>query len=204
MHYYLETFPLKKRGNRVCKRAFDIVFSLFVLVFIYPWAYLLIGCLIKLRMPGRIIFVQKRTGKEGREFVCYKFRSMCPNRVADIQQAQKDDDRITPLGHFLRTTSLDELPQFWNVLKGEMSVVGPRPHMLLHTEQYRPIIANYDERLLVKPGITGWAQIHGLRGETERVDKMRQRVEYDGWYIRNWSFWLDMKIIFKTVHVMFH
>ena len=130
-------------------------------------------------------------------------RSMLPNVEADTQQAYNEDPRITPLGHFLRVTSLDELPQFWNVLKGDMSVVGPRPHMLIHTEQYCDIIPEYNKRLIVKPGITGWAQIHNLRGETEKLDKMKKRVEYDIWYIEHWSFSLDLKIMFNTIKIIF-
>ena len=128
---------------------------------------------------------------------------MLPNVEADTQHAYNEDPRITPLGHFLRVTSLDELPQFWNVLKGDMSVVGPRPHMLIHTEQYCDIIPEYNKRLIVKPGITGWAQIHNLRGETEKLDKMKKRVEYDIWYIEHWSFSLDLKIMFNTIKIIF-
>ena len=127
------TFPLKRKSNRILKRTLDIVLSLIVLTTIYPVAYIIIGCCIKIKMPGKIIFTQKRNGLYGKVFTCYKFRSMLPNGEADTQQAYNEDPRITPLGHFLRITSLDELPQFWNVLKGDMSVVGPRPHMLIHT-----------------------------------------------------------------------
>lgn len=185
------------------KRSFDILVSLFVLILIYPLAYIIIGCCIKIKMPGKIIFSQKRDGKHRKVFTCYKFRSMLPNNEADTQQACNDDPRITPFGHFLRTTSLDELPQFWNVLKGDMSIVGPRPHMLIHTGQYCNIIPEYNKRLLVKPGITGWAQIHNLRGETEKLDKMRKRVEYDIWYIEHWSFLLDLRIMLNTVKIIF-
>jgi len=196
-------FPLERKSNRIIKRTFDIVLSLIVLILIYPWAYIIIGCCIKIKMPGKIIFAQKRNGQYGKVFTCYKFRSMLPNDEADMQQACDDDPRVTPFGGFLRVTSLDELPQFWNVLKGEMSIIGPRPHMLIHTEMYCNIIPNYNERLLIKPGITGWAQVHNLRGETEKLDKMRKRVEYDIWYIRNWSFMLDMRIVRDTLKVMF-
>ena len=127
---------------------------------------------------------------------------MLPNGEADIQQASHEDPRITPLGRFLRITSLDELPQFWNVLKGDMSIVG-RPHMLIHTEQYCNIIPEYNKRLMVKPGITGWAQIHNLRGETEKLDKMKKRVEYDIWYIEHWSFLLDLRIMLSTAKIIF-
>jgi len=173
------------------------------LILIYPLAYIIIGCCIKIMMPGKIIFSQKRNGQHGKVFTCYKFRSMLPNGEADIQQASHEDPRITPLGRFLRITSLDELPQFWNVLKGDMSIVGPRPHMLIHTEQYCNIIPEYNKRLMVKPGITGWAQIHNLRGETEKLDKMKKRVEYDIWYIEHWSFLLDLRIMLNTVKIIF-
>ena len=197
------TFPLKRKSNRILKRTLDIVLSLIVLTTIYPVAYIIIGCCIKIKMPGKIIFTQKRNGLYGKVFTCYKFRSMLPNVEADTQQAYNEDPRITPLGHFLRVTSFDELPQFWNVLKGDMSVVGPRPHMLIHTEQYCDIIPEYNKRLIVKPGITGWAQIQNLRGETEKLDKMKKRVEYDIWYIEHWSFSLDLKIMFNTMKIIF-
>lgn len=154
-------------------------------------------------MPGKIMFKQKRTGINGKDFVCYKFRSMAPNSESDTLQCKDEDPRITTVGRFLRSTSIDEFPQFWNVLKGEMSVVGPRPHMLAHTAYYEPIIPDYNERLTVKPGITGWAQVHNLRGETENAAKMAKRVEYDIWYIKNWSFLLDLKIIGRTMTVFF-
>lgn len=203
IHYPSYNFPLSRKSNRIIKRTSDIILSLIVLILIYPLAYIIIGCCIKIKMPGKIIFSQKRNGLLGKVFTCYKFRSMLPNSEADMQQACDDDPRITPLGHFLRITSIDELPQFWNVLKGDMSVVGPRPHMLIHTRQYCDIIADYDKRLMVKPGITGWAQVHNLRGETEKPDKMKKRVEYDIWYIEHWSFALDVKIMFKTLKIIF-
>ena len=200
----LETDNYSLQEKRLCilKRVVDVCVSLIVLIFIYPWAYLVIGILIKWKMPGKIIFTQWRTGKDGIPFLCYKFRTMLQSKEADSLQAYDDDPRITPLGRFLRVTSLDELPQFYNVLKGEMSIVGPRPHMLLHTEYYSNLIPNYNSRLSVLPGITGWAQIHNLRGETHNADKMRQRVEHDLWYIRNWSMALDMRIMFRTIKIM--
>lgn len=203
IHYPAYCFPLQRKSNRILKRIIDIVFALFVLILIYPWAYIIVGCCIKIKMPGKIIFSQKRNGIYNKIFTCYKFRSMLPNKESDTQQASDDDPRITPFGRFLRITSMDELPQFWNVLKGDMSVVGPRPHMLVHTRQYRGIIPDYDKRLLVKPGITGWAQVHNLRGETENLEKMKKRVEYDIWYIEHWSLALDMRIMFKTVKIIF-
>ena len=199
----LYNFPLQRKGNQFIKRTLDIIFASIVLILIYPLAYIIIGCCIKIMMPGKIIFSQKRNGQHGKVFTCYKFRSMLPNGEADIQQASHEDPRITPLGRFLRITSLDELPQFWNVLKGDMSVVGPRPHMLIHTEQYCNIIPEYNKRLMVKPGITGWAQIHNLRGETEKLDKMKKRVEYDIWYIEHWSFLLDLRIMLSTAKIIF-
>ncbi len=201
-----ETIPessLSLLRCRILKRVFDVLFSVLVLLFVYPWIYIVVGCLIKVKMPGKIIFKQKRTGLKGKEFVCYKFRSMIPHSESDDIQCMDDDPRITPLGHFLRSTSIDEFPQFWNVLKGDMSVVGPRPHMLAHTAYYEPIIPGYSKRLTVKPGITGWAQVHNLRGETEKADKMAKRVEYDIWYIKHWSFGLDLKIIGRTLSVFF-
>ena len=196
-------YPLDKRINRVLKRTFDILFSAFVLLAIYPWAYIVIATCIKLKMPGKVLFLQKRTGKDGREFVCYKFRTMRPNAEADTRQACDGDPRITPFGHFLRMTSLDELPQFWNVLIGDMSVIGPRPHMLAHTAYYSKLIPEYDQRLTVYPGLTGWAQVHNLRGDTQDIERMKARVEYDLWYIRHWSFMLDLKIMFKTLNLFF-
>lgn len=200
----LETYnyPLQKKRLFDFKRVVDVCVSLIVLIFIYPWAYLIIGVLIKWKMPGKIIFTQWRTGKDGAPFLCYKFRTMLQSKEADSLQANDNDPRITPLGRLLRVTSLDELPQFYNVLRGEMSIVGPRPHMLLHTDYYSKLIPNYNLRLSVLPGITGWAQIHNLRGETHNADKMRQRVEHDLWYIRNWSMMLDIRIMFRTIKIM--
>ena len=191
--------PLQAAYNRVLKRSFDIVFSLGVLLTIYPILYVIIGTLIKVTSPGPIFFKQKRTGLYGQEFECYKFRTMRVNADADKLQAAKDDPRKTRIGDFLRRTNLDEFPQFINVLKGEMSVVGPRPHMLKHTEQYSALIDKYMVRHLVKPGVTGWAQVTGYRGETKTLEQMEGRVKRDVWYIENWSFFLDLKIIVVTV-----
>ena len=176
-------------------------FSVILILLLLPVMFF-IGVAIKIDSAGSVIFKQKRMGKDGKVFICYKFRTMLQSKEADSLQAYDDDPRITPLGRFLRVTSLDELPQFYNVLKGEMSIVGPRPHMLLHTEYYSNLIPNYNSRLSVLPGITGWAQIHNLRGETHNADKMRQRVEHDLWYIRNWSMALDMRIMFRTIKIM--
>ena len=195
--------PLQSAYNRSMKRVFDIIFSSLVLLLIFFWFYVIIGFLIKITSKGPIFFKQKRTGLYGREFNCYKFRTMRLNKDADILQACKRDPRITKIGEFLRHTSLDEIPQFINVFKGEMSVVGPRPHMLRHTEQYSHLIDKYMIRHLVKPGLTGWAQVTGYRGETRSLEQMEGRVKRDVWYIENWSFMLDLKIIIVTVFNMF-
>jgi putative colanic acid biosynthesis UDP-glucose lipid carrier transferase len=195
--------PLQSAYNRMIKRTFDIVFSFFVLILCYPFIYIIAGLLIKLSSPGPILFKQKRTGIYGQIFECYKFRTMKMNEVADTVQAVKDDPRTTKIGSFLRRTNLDEFPQFLNVLIGDMSVVGPRPHMLKHTDLYSKLIDRYMVRHLVKPGITGWAQITGYRGETRTLEQMEGRVKRDVWYIENWSFILDLKIIFVTVVNMF-
>ena len=195
--------PLQAAYNRALKRTFDIVFSLLVLITIYPILYIVIGILIKMSSPGPVLFKQKRTGLYGQDFKCYKFRTMRVNPQADSLQAVKDDPRKTRVGDFLRRTNLDEFPQFINVLRGEMSVVGPRPHMLKHTEQYSALIDKYMVRHLVKPGVTGWAQVTGYRGETKNLEQMEGRVKRDVWYIENWSFFLDLKIIVVTVLNMF-
>ena len=150
------------------------------------------------------LFKQGREGINGEEFVCYKFRSMKINKLANSVHATKNDVRVTKIGAFLRKTSMDELPQFFNVFIGQMSVVGPRPHMLKHTEQYSELINNYLVRHFVKPGITGWAQVKGYRGETKELIDMKMRVEYDIWYIENWTFLLDLKIIWMTATNMIH
>lgn len=190
---------LQNPVNKVLKRAFDIAFSSVVLLILTPIVFVPVAIAIKRSSPGPVFFRQKRTGYRGRDFYCWKFRTMKVNADSDSKQATKDDDRKTRLGNFLRHTSIDELPQFWNVLKGDMSIVGPRPHMLSHTETYRQIINQYMVRHLIKPGITGWAQIQGFRGTTDELWKMEKRVDCDVWYIEHWSFMLDMKIIVKTV-----
>lgn len=194
--------PLKKMRNRLIKRLFDIAFSGAVLI-CSPIVFIPIAIAIKMTSPGPVFFSQKRTGYRGREFNCLKFRTMKVNSDADKVQASKDDPRKTRLGDFLRRTSIDELPQFFNVLKGDMSIVGPRPHMLKHTEQYSALIDKYMVRHYIKPGITGWAQINGLRGQTEELWQMEERVRHDVWYIENWSFLLDLKIMFRTVYNVF-
>ncbi len=191
--------PLEDLGNQIKKRAFDIVVSLLVIIFILSWLIPIVGLLIWLESKGPIFFAQPRTGKDNKVFPCLKFRSMRVNDNAHQLQATKNDKRITRIGSFLRKTSLDEFPQFLNVLKGQMSIVGPRPHMLKHTDEYSQLIGQYMVRQFLQPGITGWAQVNGLRGETETVDKMQQRVEHDLWYMEQWSLILDLKIIFMTV-----
>lgn len=190
--------PLSNPLNRGIKRLFDIVFSSVFLVF-FPLILIPVAIAIKLSSPGPVFFKQKRTGYRGRTFNCLKFRTMRVNAAADTAQATKDDPRKTKVGDFLRKTSLDELPQFINVFLGDMSVVGPRPHMLKQTESYTQLIDKYMVRHVVKPGITGWAQVNGYRGLTDEVWKMEKRVEYDVWYIEHWHFFLDMKIIARTV-----
>ena len=191
--------PLTDFINRVVKRLFDILFSLFVIIFILSWLFPLLAFLIKITSKGPILFKQKRTGIDNKDFFCYKFRSMALNKAADNMQATKNDMRITSVGKFLRRTSLDEFPQFFNVLVGDMSIVGPRPHMLKHTEEYSALIEKYMVRQLVKPGITGAAQVRGFRGETKELQEMEGRVRLDVWYIENWSLFLDINIIFQTV-----
>lgn len=190
--------PLQLLHNRVIKRLFDIGFSSLVLLVVFPPVFLVVGTLIKLTSPGPVFFGQRRNGEMGNVFICWKFRSMVMNHDSDKKQTVHDDPRKTWIGNLIRKTSIDELPQFYNVLKGEMSVVGPRPHMLEHTRVYSELVDKYMLRHLVKPGITGWAQIHGLRGEIRDVDFMQSRVEADVWYIEHWSFFLDLKIIYKT------
>ncbi|MEG1748523.1 MAG: undecaprenyl-phosphate glucose phosphotransferase [Tannerellaceae bacterium] len=195
--------PLQAAYNRAMKRSFDILFSILILLTIYPILYVVAGILIKMSSPGPILFKQKRTGLYGRDFDCYKFRTMKVNAEADVIQAVENDPRKTRVGDFLRRTNLDEFPQFVNVLLGDMSVVGPRPHMLKHTEQYSILIDKYMVRHLVKPGVTGWAQVTGYRGETRTLEQMEGRVKRDVWYIENWSFFLDLKIIVVTLLNMF-
>ncbi|HUC81401.1 MAG TPA: undecaprenyl-phosphate glucose phosphotransferase [Flavisolibacter sp.] len=190
--------PLEDLGNRIKKRAFDILVSFFVCLFILTWLVPLIAILILLESRGPVFFVQQRTGKNNKSFGCLKFRSMKMSQTAHLQQATKDDNRFTKLGRFLRRTSLDEFPQFFNVLRGDMSIVGPRPHMLKHTDQYSKLIGQYMVRQFLKPGITGWAQVNGYRGETKTTDQMQRRVEHDLWYLENWSLYLDIKIMAMT------
>ena len=194
--------PLRKASNQLVKRLFDMVFSLCFIVTIFPLVFIVLAPIIKFTSKGPIFFKQKRTGENGETFNCLKFRTMKVNEEADSTQAKKDDDRITKIGAFMRRTNLDEIPQFFNVLIGDMSVVGPRPHMLKHTEMYSQLIDKYMLRHFAKPGITGWAQVTGYRGETKELSEMEGRVQQDVWYIENWSLWLDVKIIFMTIRNM--
>ena len=195
--------PLESIENRFKKRLFDIAVSLFVIIFIFSWLYPLLALIIKLQSTGPVIFAQLRTGRNNKPFWCYKFRSMRVNDECDQRQACPGDERVTPIGKFMRKTSLDEFPQFFNVLLGYMSIVGPRPHMLSHTDEYSKIIDKYMVRQFLKPGITGWAQVNGYRGETKETWMMEKRVEHDLWYMENWSVMLDLKIVFLTVINMF-
>ncbi len=181
--------------NELVKRISDVVIASIILVLISP-LLLAIAIGVKLSSPGPVLFKQRRNGLDGHEIVVYKFRSMRTMDDGDVvRQATRNDPRVTPFGAFLRRTSFDELPQFFNVLRGTMSIVGPRPHAVTHNKEYRQIIKAYMVRHKVKPGITGWAQVNGQRGETDTVEKMRTRVEYDLEYLRNWSLALDLKII---------
>lgn len=191
--------PLSSIHNRVKKRFFDVVFSFLVIALLLSWLIPIIALVIKVNSKGPIFFKQQRSGRDNVPFYCLKFRTMFVNDESDSKQATKNDSRITSVGKFLRRTSLDELPQFINVLKGEMSVVGPRPHMLSHTEAYRKIIDDFMVRHYLKPGITGWAQINGLRGETKHPDQMQKRVEADIYYLENWNLMMDLKIVFITI-----
>jgi putative colanic acid biosynthesis UDP-glucose lipid carrier transferase len=189
--------------NSMIKRTSDIVLSCVILLLLAP-LMLAIALAVKMSSPGPVIFRQRRYGLYGEEIIVYKFRSMkVMENDNTVVQARRGDGRVTPIGGFLRRTSLDELPQFINVLQGRMSIVGPRPHAVAHNEQYRKLIKGYMLRHKVKPGITGWAQVNGLRGETATLDKMEARIQYDLDYLRNWSLWLDLWIVLKTVKVVF-
>jgi putative colanic acid biosynthesis UDP-glucose lipid carrier transferase len=185
--------------NGWLKRAEDLVLASLILILVSP-LLLFIALGVKLSSPGPIIFKQRRYGLDGHEIMVYKFRTMkvCEDGL-DISQATKNDSRVTPFGRFLRRTSLDELPQFFNVLAGSMSIVGPRPHAVAHNEYYRRLIPGYMLRHKVRPGLTGWAQINGWRGETETLEKMEKRVEFDLDYLRRWSLWFDLRIIIITI-----
>jgi putative colanic acid biosynthesis UDP-glucose lipid carrier transferase len=189
--------------NAVIKRIEDLILSILILIVISP-ALLLIAIAVRLTSKGPILFKQLRYGIDGKPIQVWKFRSMkVMEDGSNVRQAKKNDSRFTPIGSFIRRTSLDELPQFLNVLQGHMSIVGPRPHAIAHNEEYRKLIEGYMLRHKVKPGITGWAQINGWRGETDTLNKMEKRIEFDLEYIRNWSLWFDLKIIIKTLKTGF-
>ncbi|WP_320816034.1 exopolysaccharide biosynthesis polyprenyl glycosylphosphotransferase [Flavobacterium sp.] len=195
----LRTIPLDKEINKRLKRVFDIVFSILIIICLLSWLTPVIALLILIESKGPIFFKQKRNGLNYEEFYCYKFRSMHLNPIADIEQVQKNDPRITKIGKFIRKTSIDELPQFFNVFLGEMSVVGPRPHMVSHTEMYAKSVDKFMVRHFIKPGITGLAQTNGYRGEVESDKDIINRVKYDIFYIENWSILLDFKIVINTI-----
>ena len=189
-------------ADGLLKRAADLVLGA-VLLALAAVPMAVIAAAVKLTSPGPVFFRQKRYGLDGKEILVWKFRTMtCCDNGSEVRQATKDDQRITPVGGVLRRTSLDELPQLWNVVEGTMSLVGPRPHAQAHNEQYRSLIDGYMLRHKVKPGITGLAQVSGYRGETETLEKMTRRIECDHEYIREWSFWMDLKILFKTLPVV--
>lgn len=191
--------PLTLVENRIVKRTFDIVVSGAFLCTLFPFIFIIVAVITKVTMPGPVFFRQKRTGINGEDFYCIKFRSMKVNADADRLQATKHDPRKTKWGDIMRKTNIDELPQFINVLLGDMSIVGPRPHMLKHTDEYSKLIDKYMVRHYVKPGITGWSQVTGFRGETKELSQMEGRVKGDIWYIEHWSLWLDIYIMYKTV-----
>ena len=194
--------PLQNSVNKAVKRLFDIVLSMVFLIptaLIFPFVFII----MKIQSPGPVFFKQKRTGLDGKDFEMLKFRSMHVNKDADKVQATKDDPRKYPFGNFMRKSNIDELPQFLNVLKGDMSIVGPRPHMLLHTEMYSALIDKYMVRHFVKPGLTGWAQVTGYRGETKELWQMEGRVRRDIWYMEHWTIWLDIRIIWLTAKTIF-
>jgi len=200
--------PLNEANRRFIKRLFDVIFSLCVIIFLLSWLYPIVAVLIKLNSPGPVLFVQERFGVKNKKFRCYKFRTLRVSKdsAEKFQPLTEDDPRITGIGRFLRRTNIDELMQFVNVLKGDMSVVGPRPHAITFDAEYEKIFEEIKMRYNVKPGITGWAQIHGLRGDVpdkeENKKRLRKRMEYDLWYIENWSFKLDIQIILMTVWQM--
>lgn len=195
----LRNIPLDITANQIIKRTFDILFSTLVIVGFLSWLTPILAILIKLESKGPVFFKQRRNGLNYHEFDCYKFRSMTLNDIADLEQVSKNDPRITRIGRFIRKTSIDELPQFFNVFLGDMSVVGPRPHMVSHTEMYAKRIDKFMVRHFIKPGITGLAQTNGYRGEVEIESDIINRVKYDIFYLENWSLLLDVKIVILTV-----
>ncbi|GAB3656174.1 undecaprenyl-phosphate glucose phosphotransferase [Echinicola sediminis] len=195
----VNAIPLDNLINRTLKRTFDILFSIIVTVLVLSWMIPLVGLLIRLESKGPIFFIQLRNGENNRVFKCLKFRSMTPNDYADTHQAIKNDPRVTRIGRFLRSTSLDEMPQFLNVLIGDMSIVGPRPHTVPMNETFKTQIEKYNARHKIKPGITGLAQVKGYRGEIIKPYQIRSRVRLDYFYIQNWSMWMDVEIVVKTI-----
>lgn len=187
-------------GGLALKRCFDLSVSVLFLCTFFPFVFLIVGTAIKCSSPGPVLFRQKRHGKNGHVFTCLKFRTMRVNDAADTRPAHKDDSRITPLGRFLRRTYIDELPQFINVVRGDMSIIGPRPHMLDDTRRFSLNSDNYMRRLTVRPGITGLAQVLGYRGEVRTDEDLAGRIKYDLWYIDHWTFSLDVCIFLRTLH----
>ncbi len=196
----MRRIPTDEPINLFVKRIFDVIFSLVVIIGVLSWLTPILGLIIKMESKGPIFFKQKRNGLDYKEFYCYKFRSMRPNPEAHLYQIQKNDPRVTRIGKIIRKTSIDELPQFINVLKGNMSVVGPRPHMVSHTHMYAEKIDKFMVRHFIKPGITGLAQVSGFRGEVEDDNFIINRVKYDIFYLENWSLLMDLKIVVKTVY----
>ena len=199
----LRSEPLDDVSNRIKKRGLDVMVSSLAIIFILSWMVPIVGFLVFLESGWPIFFKQLRTGKNKKNFYCWKFRSMKTNADANLKQATQDDARITRIGKFIRKTSLDEFPQFFNVLRGEMSLVGPRPHMVKHTSDYSKVVDEYMIRQFIKPGITGWAQINGFRGEITNPEQIKMRVNKDLWYLENWTLWLDIQILFLTVYHVF-
>lgn len=195
--------PLDKKATRILKRSGDILFSTIIILGILSWLMPILALFIKLNSKGPVFFLQKRSGRNKKLFTCIKFRSMVVNAESDLRPAEADDTRITRFGKFLRTHYLDELPQFFNVLMGDMSLIGPRPHMINDNLTYQDTINHYDFRYKVKPGITGLAQVLGFAGPVDDIQKMKDRVQLDIFYIRHWSFSMDMKIIFRTITKIF-
>lgn len=194
----LRNEPLEDTGNRIKKRLFDVFFSSLVIIFLLSWLIPILAILIKISSKGPVFFTQMRSGKSNQPFLCIKFRSLRMNDDANKKQVTRNDDRVTKIGRFMRKTNLDELPQFFNVFMGDMSVVGPRPHMLKHTEDFANIYKQYMIRHFVKPGVTGWAQVNGFRGEITDNLFLQKRIEHDIWYMENWTLLLDLKIILMT------
>ena len=200
--FVLRNIPLSYLHNALLKKSIDFMISLIALMILVPIVFPVVSILIKISSPGPVFFKQLRTGKRGKEFYCYKFRTMRCSSDAHTKQATLHDNRKTKVGNFLRKTSLDELPQFINVLVGNMSLIGPRPHMLMHTSEYSPKVDKYMVRHFVKPGITGLAQVNGFRGETKEIELMEKRIMFDIYYVENWSLGMDLKIMFKTVFMI--